>query len=362
MTRFSGDSDRSLPAPIVAGQPWTALAPMQDVTTLGFIRLLGAYGPPDLLFSEYFRVHSHSKLDARIVDSIARHGTGRPIFAQLIGENPADLERTVHAIEAEGLPVAGIDLNMGCPAPKIYKKNVGGGLLREPSKVDEVLACLRSAVPGRFTVKMRLGFDDRANFETVLDLLEKHEVDLLSLHGRTVKEGYAGPVHYPPIRRAARWLSCPVLANGNVTSAAKGRRGLDETRCAGLMIGRSCVRNPWIFRQIREHFAGRPVFRPTLGDVRGYVADLFEATGSPELEEKRHVARMKKFLNFVGLGVDAEGGFLRAARRVRTESELFTVCDRFLVEGGRAEQPFADEPLEGLVARPNRETAVGCGS
>ena len=97
------------------GRPVTALAPMQDVTTLPFMRLLGNYGAPDLLFTEYFRVHDHSRLEQHIVDSILHHGTGRPVFAQLIGESLPDLQRTVRAIHDADLPVAGIDLNMGCP-------------------------------------------------------------------------------------------------------------------------------------------------------------------------------------------------------------------------------------------------------
>jgi tRNA-dihydrouridine synthase len=333
---------------------------MQDVTTLPFMRLLGKYGPPDLLFTEYFRVHGHSTLEAPIVDSILRHGTGRPVFAQLIGESLPDLERTVAAIRERDLPVAGIDLNLGCPAPKVYKKNVGGGLLRDPDRIDAVFACLRAAVDGRFTVKMRLGFEDDRHFETLLDLLEKHRVDLLSLHARTVKEGYRSAVHYEYIRRAAERLSCPVLANGNITSAAKAARVLAETGCAGVMVGRSCIRNPWIFRQIREQAGGMAPFRPVLADVRAYVDDLFKTTAAPGLEERPHVSRMKKFLNFVGLGVDAEGRFLHEMRRTRTAAELFAVCDRHLLADGRGGHAFPEEPVKGLVARPNCETPQGC--
>ncbi len=333
---------------------------MQDVTTLPFMRLLGKYGAPDFLFTEYFRVHGHSRLETHIVDSILHHDTGRPIFAQLIGESLPDLRRTVRAIEERELPVAGIDLNMGCPAPKVYKKNVGGGLLREPAKVDQVLGCLREAIVGRFTVKMRIGFEDDRHFETILDLIEKHKVDLLSLHARTVKEAYRSEVHYEYIRRAAERLACPVLANGNITSVSKGQRVLDQTGSAGLMVGRHCIRNPWLFRQLREHFAGQTVFRPTLRDVRGYVEDLFTATSHPKRQGRYHVNHMKKFLNFVGLSVDTDGRFLHDMRRAKSKAELDEVCDRHLIEDGRAEQLFPDEPIKGLVARPNCETSQGC--
>lgn len=349
-----------LPDPLIPGQPWTALAPMQDVTTLPFMRLLGKYGAPDLLFTEYFRVHGHSTLEQHIVDSICHHGTDRPVFAQLIGESLPDLERTVEAIESAGLPVAGIDLNMGCPAPKVYKKNVGGGLLREPAKVDAVLGCLRLAVKGRFTVKMRIGFDSDEHFETILGLIEKHQVDLLSLHARTVKEAYRSEVHYEYIRRAVERVPCPVLANGNITSVTKGQWVLDTTGSAGLMIGRSCIRNPWIFRQLREHFASEPVFQPTLGDVRVYIEDLIQATSRPGLDGLYHINHMKKFLNFVGLGVDADGQFLHEMRRARSKAELDAICDRHLIDDGRAVLPFPDEPIQGLVARPNCETTQRC--
>ena len=356
----SSGSLNPMPDPAVPGQPWSALAPMQDVTTRPFMRLLGRYGPPDLLFTEYFRVHAHSTLEAHIVDSILEHNTGRPVFAQLIGESLDDLRRTVANIQKHSLPVAGIDLNMGCPAPKVYKKNVGGGLLREPAKVDSVLGCLRQAIEGRFTVKMRIGFEDDRHFETILDLLEKHQVDLLSLHARTVKEAYRSEVHYPYIRRAAERLPCPVLANGNITSVAKGIRVLDQTNCHGLMIGRSCIRNPWIFRQLREHFSGREIFRPTLAHVRQYVEDLYQATTLPDRTGRYHINHLKKFLNFVGLGVDADGRFLHEMRRTQSKEELDQICDRHLIDNGRAETPFPDEPIKGLVSRPNCETAKGC--
>lgn len=345
---------------IPGAPPATALAPMQDVTTLPFMRLLGKYGPPDLLFTEYFRVHGHSRLERHIVDSILHHDTGRPVFTQLIGESLPDLERTVEAIRSAKLPVAGIDLNMGCPAPKVYKKNVGGGLLRDPAKVDEILGCLRAAVDGRFTVKMRIGFEDDRNFEAILELIEKHRVDLLSLHARTVKEAYRSEVHYDYIKRAAERLPCPVLANGNITSVAKGQRVLDETGSAGLMIGRHCIRNPWIFRQLREYFAGKPVYQPTLGDVRQYVEDLFQATSHPDRKGRFHINHLKKFLNFVGLSVDADGRFLHDMRRCKSKEELDVICDYHLLDEGRAPEAFPSEPIKGLVARPNCETTQGC--
>jgi tRNA-dihydrouridine synthase len=361
-------ASRLLPPAILVGQPLTALAPMQDVTDLPFMRVMAHYGAPDYFFTEFFRVHGQSRPEKHIVRSIVENKTGRPVFAQLIGESIPDMVRTVQDLLRH--PVAGIDLNMGCPAPKIYKKNVGGGLLRDPDKIDELLGALRAAVPGLFTVKMRIGFDSTETYERVLDLINRHEVDLLSVHGRTVKEGYRSDVHYDFIGRAARRVRCPVLANGNITSAAKADEVVEATGVAGVMIGRHAIRNPWIFRQCRERWSSpspattsaggevgaHRIFQPTLADVREYVERLYRETQAPGVPEAAHVAKMKKYLNFVGQGVDPEGRFLFDMRRAMTEAELFAVCDRHLLtEPARA---FATEPYPGVIARPNCETPV----
>ncbi len=345
----------TLPAPLVPGQPLTALAPMQDVTDLAFMGVMAHYGAPDYFFTEFFRVHAQSKLEKHILRSIDENATGRPVFAQLIGEDLHHLARA--AADLLRHPVAAVDLNMGCPAPKVYKKNVGGGLLRDPAKIDQILGVLRQTIPGLFTVKMRIGFEDTKNFERILDLINKHDVDLLSLHGRTVKEGYRSDVHYDYIAHAVERVKCPVLANGNITSAATAVRVIAETKAVGVMIGRHAIRNPWIFRQCREAFAGQPVTPVTLADVRDYVARLYTATDHDGLLERDHVNKMKKYLNFVGQSVDATGAFLHDMRRTETEAQLFAVCDRHLL--AEPTKLFADEPYPGVIARPNCETPSG---
>ncbi|MGC9452062.1 MAG: tRNA dihydrouridine synthase [Oceanipulchritudo sp.] len=338
-----------LPGPLASGSLPSALAPMQDVTDLPFMRLLGRYGVPDYFFTEYFRVHEHSTLDAPILDSILHHGTGRPVFAQLIGEDLGHLKRTASALQP--YPIAGVDLNMGCPAPKVYRKNVGGGLLREPAKVERIFATLREACPGRFTVKMRIGFEDDRHYEEILRLVDRYQVDALSIHGRTVKQMYRGAVDYARIRQAVETVRCPVFANGNITSAEKALRVRLETGCHGVMVGRSAIRNPWIFRQIREASLGAAPVRPTLRMVRSYVQDLWETNQVPGLPERNRLNRMKKFLNFVGQGVDPGGRFLHEMRRAREPDDFFAVCDKFLL----GDDPFAAEPHPGVTARPNHE-------
>jgi len=342
-----------LPSALHPGLALTALAPMQDVTDLHFMNVIAHYGSPDYFFTEYFRVYVNSGLDKKTLRSITENSTDRPIFAQLIGESIPDLIRI--AQELSHYPVAGIDLNMGCPAPRIYRKNVGGGLLRDPDKINRILGELRGSVNGLLTVKMRIGFEDTDHFDRILDLINHHDIDLLSLHGRTVKEMYHSDVHYDLIARAVQRVNCPVLANGNVTSAASALEVLSQTGAAGVMIGRAAIRNPWIFKQIRQSLSGQPVEIVTLADVHDYIERLRQTTTALAVPERARVSYLKMYLNYIAQSVDSAGTFLRAMRLAQTEAELFAVCDHALLSD--PDRAFAPEPYPGLVARPKSETA-----
>lgn len=302
---------------------------MQDVTDIVFMGIIADCGSPDYFFTEYFRVYADSRLNKYILRSITENATQRPIFAQLIGESIPNLVRA--ARELCQYDIAGIDLNLGCPAPRVYRKNVGGGLLRDLEHVDRILGELRHAVEGRFTVKMRVGFEDTANFERLLDLINHHSVDLLSLHGRTVKEMYKSIVHYDLIAQAVKHVRCPVLANGSVTSADSAVFVLAQTSAAGVMVGRGAIRNPWIFEQIRQKLSGQTVSVVTLAQVRRYIDRLYHTVTAPTVSEQSRVNHLKKYLNFIGQGIDPDGAFLREMRLSRRETDLFEICDRYLL-------------------------------
>jgi nifR3 family TIM-barrel protein len=331
---------------LTRGQPILALAPMQEVTDWAFWRLMARYGGPDVYFTEYFRVYPNSRLDKNILKSVVENPTGRPAIAQMIGNDVGELVRT--AKELQQYPVAAVDLNLGCPAPVVYRKCAGGGLLREPQRVDAILGALREALTIPFTVKTRIGFDSPEVFDRLLRIFAKHSIDLLTVHGRTVKEMYRSEVHYEFIQRAVEAVPCPVLANGNVYSAEKADEVLAKTGARGLMMGRGAIRNPWIFEQFRQRRHGEPLFVPTGRDVLDYVRALYHETCQPEAKERSQVQHMKRFMNYLGLGVDPRGEFLHDIRRVQTRSDFFAVCERFLDH----EDPLPLEPYKlGLKER-----------
>jgi tRNA-dihydrouridine synthase len=320
----------SLPQSLHPDLPLTALAPMQDVTNLWFMKVISDYGSPDYFFTEYFRVNDTSRLNRNILAAITENDTGRPVFAQMIGESIPDLVRT--ARELCRYNIAGIDLNMGCPAPRVYRKNVGGGLLREPEKVDRILGELRSTVNDRpLTVKMRIGFDNTDTFYEILDATARHNIDLLSLHGRTVKDMYHGEVRYDLIAEAVKRVDCPVLANGNINSAKAALSVLSQTGAAGVMIGRWAIANPWIFNQIRQVLRGEVITPVPLVEVRNYIDRLLQTPNSATIPVRSRVGYLKMFLNYIALLVDAEGQFLRLMRKTQTEVELLNLCDCFLL-------------------------------
>jgi tRNA-dihydrouridine synthase len=306
--------------------PVLALAPMQDVTTLEFWRVLARYGGADAYWTEYFRVHGNSRPDKWILRSIAENPTGQPVVAQLIGNNIPALVHTAKALQQ--FPVAAIELNLGCPAPGVYRKCAGGGLLREPQKIDAILGALRDAVTIPFTVKTRIGFKSPSEFDTLLPLFSKHAIDLLTVHGRTVMQMYRPGVRYDLIARAARELRCPVLANGNVHGPAQAQALLAETGACGLMIGRGAIRNPWLFGQIRSQLRGEKIKLPVGCDVLGYIRELWDAEVTAGVREPAQVQRMKKFMNFIGEGIGKK--FLHEIRRVTTQADFFRVCEKFL--------------------------------
>ncbi len=311
------------------------------------MRVMARYGGADLYVTEYFRVHAESHLSKWILRSITENPTGRPIFAQMIGNDEEVLVRNAKRLMEH--PIAGVDLNLGCPAPTVYRKCAGGGLLREPQRIDRLLGALREAVDGRFTVKTRVGFETGAEFDDLLDVFAKHEIDALTIHGRTVVGRYQTPVDPEPIKTAVERMSCPVIANGNVVDVATGQALLAQTGAAGLMMGRGAIRNPWLFDQLRATHEGREPIQPSHRDLHAYLTALWEETAreKKKFDPRKHTNKMKKYGVYIAQGIGEE--FEQRLRRSKEEAEFFGICDEFLLN---------DEPLPVL---PPENSKLFCG-
>jgi tRNA-dihydrouridine synthase C len=298
---------------------------MQDVTDLAFLRTMHRFGGADLYVTEYFRVHPDSKLSPYILRSITDNPTGRPIFAQMIGQDIPSLVRSARELLA--YPIAGIDLNLGCPAPVVCRKEAGGGLLRNPLKIGQILTALRDSIgDARLTVKTRLGYDSTDEFANLLRVFKRHQIDALTVHGRTVSERYQTPVHPQQIATAVRELTCPVVANGNVVDVSTANSLLEQTGAAGLMLGRGAIRNPWLFDQLR----GTRTEPPRMNELLEYVETLHDETARTvrNFHPVKHIMKMKKYLRYIAQGIGDE--FERQIYRAKTPAEFKSICHEFL--------------------------------
>jgi len=299
---------------------------MQEITTLPFWTCVAARGGPDLYVTEYFRVHTDSTPEPKILRSLDQNPSGRPALAQMIGRDIPAMVRTIGQLLEH--PVAGVDLNLGCPAPTVCSKQAGGGLLRNPAEIDSILGALREAVPAdrAFTVKTRIGWQDPAEFDELLAVFQKHSIDALAVHGRTVKERYATSVHYDRIRDAVEAMDCPVFANGNIVSPERAQQVVVDTAAAGLMIGRGGIRNPWLFDQIR----GTRSTGPTLREMKAYIEHLSEQTKPAKgYDDLRHTRQLKRFLNYIAQGI-SDGEFLTEVQHCQDSETFREICQRHL--------------------------------
>jgi len=323
---------------------------MQDVTDLPFMRVLARRSLPDWFVTAYFRVHPASTLNRQLLRALTENKTGRPVFAQIIGRDLPSLIRS--AVQLAAYPCAGIDLNLGCPAPIVCRKDAGGGLLRQPETVNRLLGSLRDAIPGRFTVKTRIGFAAGDEFARLLEIFRSHAIDGLTIHARTVRNGYQGAVDTAWVQAAVQVLACPVIANGNIVDASTALAYHRKTAAAGLMIGRGAIRNPWIFAQVQAAFAGTPQKIPTHRDLLEYIQDLSgeiarEAVG---FEPLGHVQRMKRTLGYISHGLDPE--FEYRIRRCASPAEFWSICHDQLASDAPlpSRPPAASKLFSGFAA------------
>ena len=299
--------------------PNITLAPMAGVTDSVFRRLVLGLGGCGLVSSEMTNAASVSpqaRKRHKLLDYLPEE---RPIAMQLSGNDPELVAKAAQTVEELAPDI--IDINCGCPSPKVTGGGHGSALLRDLPKMGRLLKAVREAVQLPVTLKFRAGWDEGSlNFLDTARLAEDAGVAAIALHPRTREQGYTGSADWSRIAAVKRAVSIPVIGSGDVKSAADALARLQESGADGVMIGRGAMANPWIFQQIAQLRAGEPVFEPTPADkyelLRRYALMCHE-----EMPERLALNKLKQLIGQFSVGLPSSSHLREAVHRSATLEE-----------------------------------------
>jgi tRNA-dihydrouridine synthase B len=225
-----------------------ALAPMAGMTDTAFRRLVKRMGGCGLVVTEMVSSEGLVRGIDRTLEYAEYTEEERPVSIQIFGGNPAVMAEAAQIVEGMGADI--VDVNMGCPVPKIAKHNAGCSLMREPEHAASVIQAMTKAVKIPVTVKMRAGWNDQSiNAPHLARLVEDAGAAAVAVHGRTAAQSYSGESDWTLISRVAESLSIPVFGSGDCIEADQVVSRLYQSGAAGVLVGRGALRNPWIFQQ-----------------------------------------------------------------------------------------------------------------
>lgn len=294
------------------------LAPMAGVTDTVFRTLMRRMGAA-VVTSELVSCHGMHYGSKKTYDLLRFQPCERPVGLQIFGEEPEALARA--AAEIERLGADFVDLNLGCPVPKVTGLGGGAAMLRDPMALERTLKVMRRAISIPLSIKIRTGWDDQEkNAPDCVKAASEAGVAWVTIHGRTREQGYSGRADWDFIARCKAVSGVPVIGNGDVATAEGALNRLHQSGCDAVMIGRGALRNPWIFQEIRAIQEGRRLS----DDVYDVVALLKEHRRLiDELLQGNHGAIMlRKFAAWYSHGYPGSSSFRFRVFQARTLDEV----------------------------------------
>ena len=243
-----------------------ALGPMAGVTDLPF-RLLCKEQGAGLIYTEMVSAKGIYYNNKNTESLLCVEEAERPVALQLFGEDPYIMSEMAKRIEERNFDI--LDINMGCPVPKVVNNGEGSALLKNPKRVGEIVEAVSKAIKKPVTVKIRKGFSaEEANAPEIAKIAQESGAAAVAVHGRTREQYYSGKADWDIIRQVKETVSIPVIGNGDVFTPQDAKRMMEETGCDGIMIARGAQGNPWIFKQV-EHYlnTGELLAKPPIEEV-----------------------------------------------------------------------------------------------
>jgi nifR3 family TIM-barrel protein len=309
------------------------LAPMAGITDLPYRRLMKDAGAA-LVFTEMVSANGLDRDSAGTRDLLRSCPEEGPLGIQLFGSDPEVLARAA----AEVTPLAAvIDLNFGCPAPKVIRNHSGSALLRDPQRLGRIIGAVRRATPLPLFVKIRAGWDAASvNYLEIGAIACAEGADALTLHPRTRSQGFGGRADWSLIRRLKEALPVPVIGSGDVFSADDALRMRAETGCDGVMIARGGLGNPWLFEQALAGLAGRPALLPD-PQTRGRMARRHYQLQVETFGPVQALGQMRKHLAWYSRGMRGSSEFRARINRLDGVDAVMEALNRFFGDSGRQE-------------------------
>jgi len=296
------------------------LAPMAGVTDLPF-RLLCRQKGAGLLCMEMVSakaIYYHNRNTEALLEI---HPQEAPVSLQLFGSEPELMGEMAKRIEER--PFSILDINMGCPVPKVVNNKEGSALMKNPKLAGEIMTAVVKSIKKPVTVKIRKGFDDEhVNAVELAKIAEDSGIAAIAVHGRTREQYYSGKADWDIIRQVKEAVSIPVIGNGDVTDPVSAKKMLEETGCDGIMVGRAARGNPWIFSQI-DHFLSRGEMPKPIDREEKRRTILEHARLMVEYKgEYLAVREMRKHISWYTAGMPNSAGFRGRINAMETLEEL----------------------------------------